>query len=128
MMTNKAADIDQYIADFPDGIQKLLRQVRATIRKAAPGATEAIKYSMPAFVLHGNLVYFAAFKNHIGFYPVPKGDAAYQKELVGYKMGKGSIQFPYDRPMPLKLITKIVKLRIQDNLERRSLKEMVKKR
>jgi uncharacterized protein YdhG (YjbR/CyaY superfamily) len=113
-----AKDIDEYIAGFPKGIQKNLNQIRATIKKAAPGAEETIKYAMPTFTLHGNLVYFAAFKNHIGFYPVPTGIDAFEKELSIYKTGKGSVQFPLDQPMPLGLIAKIVKFRIKENLEK----------
>lgn len=111
-------DVNDYIARYPPDIQKLLNQVRATIRRAAPKAEETIKYAMPTYVLNGNLVYFAAFKKHIGFYPVPKGDEVFQKELSGYKQGKGSIQFPIDQPMPLLLIRKMVKLRIMENAER----------
>lgn len=113
-----AKDIDEYIAGFPKGIQNALKQIRATIKKAAPGAKEAIKYAMPTFTFHGNLVYFAAFKNHIGFYPVPTGIEAFQKELSIYKTGKGSVQFPLDQPMPVSLIAKIVKFRIKENLEK----------
>jgi len=108
--------IDQYIRGFPEEIQALLEEVRITIRKAAPGATETIKYAMPTFVLNGNLVHFAAFKNHIGFYPVPSGIDAFKKELSVYKGAKGSVQFPLDKPLPLDLITKIVNFRVQENL------------
>ena len=113
-----AKDIDEYIAGFPKGIQNALKQIRATIKKAAPNAEEAIKYAMPTFTLHGNLVYFAAFKNHIGFYPVPSGIEAFEKELSIYKTGKGSVQFPLDQPMPLSLIAKIVKFRTGENLQK----------
>ena len=108
--------IDEYISGFPDDIQTLLQQVRAAIREAAPEAEEAIKYAMPTFVLNGNLVHFAAFKHHIGFYPVPSGIEAFKKELSAYKGAKGSVQFPLDQPMPLELITKIVKFRVNENL------------
>jgi len=118
-----AEDIDSYIADFPEDIQKRLEQVRATIKKAAPQAEEAIKYAIPTFVLNGNLVHFAAFKNHIGFYPAPTGMAAFKKDLAPYKQGKGSVQFPLDKPMPLPLITKIVKMRVQENLAKKSKKK-----
>src|SRR5674476_1509434 len=97
--------IDEYIGTFPQEIQTLLEQVRATIRQAAPEAEEAIKYAMPTFVLNGNLVHFAAFKNHIGFYPVPSGIEAFKKELSVYKGAKGSVQFPLDQPMPCLLYT-----------------------
>ncbi|PSL48321.1 uncharacterized protein YdhG (YjbR/CyaY superfamily) [Chitinophaga niastensis] len=117
MITTKPNDIDEYIAGFPKEIQIILEQVRATIKKAAPDATEKISYAMPAFALKGNLVYFAAFKNHIGFYPLPIVDEALKKEISVYKTGKGSIQFPLNQPMPLGLITKIVKYRVQQNLK-----------
>lgn len=113
-----AASIDDYIAGFSPEVQVLLEEVRQTIRQAAPEATETIKYAMPTFVLKGNLVYFGAFKEHIGFYPVPSGIAAFKEELSTYKMGKGSIQFPFDKPMPLDLIADIVKFRVQENLEK----------
>ena len=107
--------IDEYIGTFPQEIQILLEQVRVTIKQAAPEAEEAIKYAMPTFVLNGNLVHFAAFKNHIGFYPVPSGIEAFKKELSVYKGAKGSVQFPLDKPMPLKLISEIVKFRVNEN-------------
>jgi uncharacterized protein YdhG (YjbR/CyaY superfamily) len=112
-----ASSIDEYIAGFPTDIQKKLKEMRATIRKAAPQAEEAIKYAMPTFVLNGNLVHFAAFKNHIGFYPTPSGIESFKKELSAYKGAKGSVQFPLDKPLPLALITKMVKFRIQKNSE-----------
>jgi uncharacterized protein YdhG (YjbR/CyaY superfamily) len=118
MMNNIATDIDDYISNFPMDIRGMLEEVRATIAKAAPKATEAIKYAMPTFVYKGNLVHFAAFKNHIGFYPAPTGIVAFAKELAPYKQGKGSIQFPIDEPIPLKLIAKIVQWRVKDNEER----------
>ena len=107
--------IDAYIATFPDDVQSILQQIRRTIHDAAPEATEAISYQMPTFKLHGNLVHFGAFKNHIGFYPVPSGIEAFQDELAAYKQGKGSIQFPLDRPMPFDLIRRIVEYRVQEN-------------
>ncbi|MBN1410823.1 MAG: DUF1801 domain-containing protein [Spirochaetales bacterium] len=107
--------IDEYIKSFPKEVQKILQQIRATIKKAAPDAEEAIKYRMPTFVLNGNLVHFAAFKNHIGFYPIPSGITAFKNELSAYKQGKGSVQFPLDKPMPLALISKIVKFRVKEN-------------
>jgi uncharacterized protein YdhG (YjbR/CyaY superfamily) len=118
-----AASIDEYIASFPPEIQVILEEVRQTICNAAPEAREIIKYAMPTFVLNGNLVYFGAFKQHIGFYPVPSGIAAFKKELSAYKMGKGSIQFPFDKPMPLDLITEIVKFRVSENFERQAAKK-----
>ncbi|TWW01002.1 iron chaperone [Chitinophaga pinensis] len=118
-MKNTAPDINTYIADFPENVQALLQQVRATIHKAAPEATEDIKYAIPTFVLNGNLVHFAAFKSHIGFYPTPTGIEEFEKELSVYKQGKGSVQFPLDQPMPLDLITRIVKYRVKQNAEKK---------
>lgn len=116
-MKNKiAANIDAYIATFPEDVQEMLQQVRNTIRKAAPDAEEAIKYAMPAYVLNGNLVFFAGYKHHIGFYATPTGHEAFAKDLLKYKQGKGSVQFPIDEPMPLKLIEKIVQFRVKENL------------
>lgn len=112
------ATIDEYIASFPADVQAILQKVRATIRKVAPEATEAISYQMPTFKLNGNLVHFAAFKNHIGFYPVPSGIEKFKKELSAYKGAKGSVQFPLDRPIPYGLISKIVKFRVKENLEK----------
>ena len=114
-----AKNVDEYIAGFPKETQKLLKQVRATIRKAVPKAQETIKYGMPAYVYHGNLVYFAGYKNHIGFYPVPSGDASLKKEILEYKTGKGSIQFPLEKPMPLELIRKMIDFRIHENLQKK---------
>lgn len=111
-------NIDEYIASFPKDIQEILEKIRVTIRNAAPEAKEKIAYQMPTFTLEGNLVHFAAFKNHIGFYPTPTGTEAFNKELSAYKRGKGSIQFPLDTPIPLGLITEIVKFRVKENLER----------
>ncbi len=109
-MDSTVKDIDEYIAGFPEEIQKMLQQIRATIKEVAPKAEEAIKYAIPTFVLNGkNLVHFAAFKSHIGFYPTPAGIESFQQELSTYKQGKGSVQFPLEKPMPLKLITEIVK-------------------
>ncbi|MBC7948029.1 MAG: DUF1801 domain-containing protein [Chitinophagaceae bacterium] len=117
-MIKKPLDTDEYIGSFPKEIQKILKEIRMTIRKAAPGAQETIKYAMPTFVQDGNLVFFAAFNKHIGFYPAPTGIEAYKKLLAPYKTGKGSIQFPLDKPMPLSLITKIVKWRVAENKKR----------
>lgn len=116
-------NVDEYIAAFPANVQKVLQQVRTTVKKAAPGAEEIISYAMPAFRLKGNLVYFAAFKSHIGFYSLPSGNAAFKKELANYKTGKGSIQFPLDKPMPLALITQIVKFRVEENLAKANKKK-----
>ena len=120
MRTNPTApkDIDKYIAGFPDDVQEILQKIRRTIRKAAPGAEEAIKYRMPTFTLKGNLVHFAAFQKNIGFYPVPTAIEAFKKELSVYEGGKGSVQFPLDKPIPYGLIGKIVKFRVKENLKR----------
>jgi uncharacterized protein YdhG (YjbR/CyaY superfamily) len=110
--------IDTYIAQFPPEIQTLLVQMRQTIQKAAPNATEAMSYQIPTFKLNGNLVHFAGFKKHIGFYPGAAGIAAFQGELAGYKSAKGSVQFPLDKALPLALVGKIVKFRVEQELRR----------
>ncbi|UFH52115.1 iron chaperone [Spirosoma sp. KNUC1025] len=114
---SKPATIDEYIAAFPKLIQDMLEGLRATIKKAAPDAKEAIKYQMPTFTLNGNLIHFAAFKNHIGLYPTPSGIAAFENELSLYKGAKGSVQFPLDKPLPLDLVSRIVEYRVQQNRE-----------
>jgi uncharacterized protein YdhG (YjbR/CyaY superfamily) len=106
--------IDGYIAGFPRDVQVVLKQVRATIQKAAPDATEAIKYRLATFVLNENLVHFGAFKNHIGFYPTASGIEAFKDKLSPYKSSKGAVQLPIDKPMPLSLIAKIVKFRVNE--------------
>jgi len=115
----KFKDIDEYIQSHPKDVQKILMEIRKTVKKAAPNAKEKISYGMPAFILNGNLVYFAAFKNHIGFYPLPSGINSFKKELSTYKTSKGAIQFPIDKPMPLSLITKIVKYRVKEDMTKR---------
>jgi uncharacterized protein YdhG (YjbR/CyaY superfamily) len=106
-------EVEKYIKQFPEHIQILLNQVRETIRETAPDAAESIAYQMPAYKQNSKpLVYFAGFKNHIGFYPVSSGIDAFKEELSTYKKGKGSVQFPYSRPLPIELITKIVKFRV----------------
>lgn len=116
-------DIDEYIAGFPPDIQQILQRIRATIRDAAPEAQEKISYAMPTFFLHGNLVHFAAFKKHIGFYPTPSGTEHFQQQIAAYKSAKGSIQFPLDQPIPYDLIAEIVKFRVQENLARAAAKK-----
>ena len=111
------SSIDEYIATFPKDIQKILKELRKTIKAAAPEAEEKISYQMPTFALHGNLVHFAAFKNHIGFYPTPSGIQEFKDALSKYEGAKGSVQFPIDKPLPLKLIVKIVKFRVAENLK-----------
>ena len=110
-------NIDEYIAGFPKDVQALLKKIRATIRKAAPDAEEAIKYGIPTFTLNGNLVHFGAYKNHIGFYPTAKGIEAFKEELSVYEGAKGSVQFPLDKPIPFDLISRIVKFRVKETLE-----------
>lgn len=121
-------NIDEYIAGFPEEVQEILEKVRATIRKSAPDAEETINYGIPTFILQGNLVHFAAFKNHIGFYPTPAGIEKFRKELSSYVMAKGSVQFPLDKPIPFDSISKIVKYRVKENLERAEAKGKGKSR
>ena len=111
----KFETINDYIQTFPKETQKILNEVRRAIRTSAPKAEEAISYQIPTFKLNGNLVHFAAFKNHIGFYPGSKAIKDFQKDLVKYKSSKGAVQFPIDKPMPLSLIQKIVKHRAKEN-------------
>jgi uncharacterized protein YdhG (YjbR/CyaY superfamily) len=119
-------NIDHYIAGFPDDVQQILQRIRTTIRRAAPDAEEAIRYQMPTFRLEGNLVHFAAFKNHIGLYPTPSGTEKFREELSPYETGKGSIRFPLDKPIPYGLISGIVKFRAKENLERAKAKRRKK--
>ncbi|MCQ6560678.1 iron chaperone [Paenibacillus mendelii] len=110
--------IDEYISTFPPEVREILQTIRKVIQEAAPNAEEKISYQMPTFALHGNLVHFAAFKTHIGFYPGASGIAAFQQELSAYKGAKGSVQFPIDKPMPYQLMSRIVQFRIDDNIKR----------
>lgn len=119
--------IDEYIQLFPKDIQHILKDLRQTIRDAAPEAEETINYQMPTFTLDGNLVHFAAFKNHIGFYPTPTGIEAFKDELAPYKGAKGSVQFPIDQPLPLPLIRRIVEYRVKENKERKQKKSSGKR-
>ena len=119
--------MDEYIANFPKDVQKILEKLRKTIRKAAPNAEEIINYQMPTFTLKGNLVHFAAYGGHIGFYPTPTGIEKFKTELSVYKGAKGSVQFPLDQPIPYNLIGKIVKFRVKENLERAEAKMKKKK-
>jgi uncharacterized protein YdhG (YjbR/CyaY superfamily) len=119
-MKTEFKTVEEYISSFDAETQKKLRQVYDTIRKAAPKAEEGISYGMPGFKLNGRpLVYFAGFKNHIGFYATPSGHEEFTKELSNYKQGKGSVQFPLDEPMPLDLISRITHFRVQENLDRK---------
>ena len=117
-MTAIATDVDEYISGFPPATRAMLQQLRETIRNAAPDADEVISYAMPAYKLNGMLVYFAGYAKHIGFYPGAGGIAAFKKELSIYKGAKGSVQFPLDQQLPLTLITRIVKFRVKQNLEK----------
>lgn len=117
-MRTKAKNIDEYISNFPKEVQEILQQVRLTVREAAPDAHETINYAIPTFkLLDKNLVHFAGFANHIGFYPTPSVITKFKKELSGYESAKGSIQFPLSKKMPLKLIGKIVQFRVKEMLE-----------
>jgi uncharacterized protein YdhG (YjbR/CyaY superfamily) len=111
-------DIDEYIAGFPTDVREILEKIRTTIKRAAPDAEETIKYGMPTFTLEGNLVYFAAFKKHIGLFPPTKGDAKFKNAASVYEGAKGNLRFPLDAPIPHALIRKVVKLRVKENLER----------
>ena len=126
MTVSKPGTIDEYIAGYPPEVQVILEQFRNAIRKAAPRAQEKIGYGIPTFTLEGNLVHFAAFKNHIGFYPAPSAIKAFNKELSNYDGAKGSIKFPIEEQLPLSLISKIVKFRVKENLEKKK-KSKIKK-
>ncbi len=112
-------NVDAYIATFPLEARKRLKQIRKTIKQAAPGASETIRYQMPAFMWNGYLVHLAAWKNHIAMYPAPSGTPAFNKELSRYLSTKSTVQFPLDKPLPLALIRRIVKYRMKDNLKRK---------
>jgi uncharacterized protein YdhG (YjbR/CyaY superfamily) len=116
-MNTKFQTVEEYISTFPPKTKKFLKDIRTTIKLAAPQAEEAISYNMPAFKLHGMLVWYAGYKEHIGLYPKSTVIQAFKKDLEGYKLSKGTIQFPLDQPLPLDLITRIVKYRIKENLE-----------
>ena len=119
-----AKDIDEYIAAFEGNVQANLVKLRAAIKKAAPKAEEKMSYAIPTFFLGGkNLVHFAAFNKHIGFYPTPSGVAAFAKDLKPYPTSKGAVQFPLDKPLPLTLISKIVKFRVTENLQKTKIKK-----
>jgi uncharacterized protein YdhG (YjbR/CyaY superfamily) len=112
MISDKPTTIDEYIAGFPADIQKILQEVKEAIRSEAPGAAEKIGYGIPTFTLNGNLIHFAAFKNHIGLYPTPNGLEEFKEQLAGYKGAKGSVQFPLNQPMPIDLIKRITRFRV----------------
>ena len=124
----KFDSIDQYIAAFPEETQKLLEELRSTIKAAAPAVVEKITYQMPTFDLNGrHLVYFSAWKHHIGLYPIPAGDEAFQQEISQYKSAKSSLNFPIDKPLPLELIRKFVKFRVVESLENAQIRSTDKK-
>ena len=125
--TTSPNSIDAYIAGFPKDVQTILERIRGIVKDAAPDAQEAIKYQIPTFVLNGNLVHFAAFQNHIGFYPTPSGIEHFKDALSSYNGAKGSVQFPLDSPIPYTLIKKIVKFRVNENRERSKAKTRSKK-
>ncbi|HXQ37516.1 MAG TPA: DUF1801 domain-containing protein [Anaerolineales bacterium] len=111
--------MDEYISTFPKDMQKILEELRSTIKAAAPGAQESISYNIPTFTLNGKyLIYFAGWKNHISIYPIPTGSAAFNKQVSKYVEGKGTLKFPLNKPLPLNLITKIVKLKVAENLKK----------
>jgi len=114
MKTANPRNVDEYIAGFPPDVRDRLQQIRGAIRDAAPGAEEAIKYQIPTFVWQGNLVHFAGFKKHIGFYPTPSAIKTFRRELAGYESAKGSVQFPLDKPVPLALIRRMVEFRVNE--------------
>ena len=115
MPRQKFKSVDEYIAAFPKNIQIILQELRQAIRDAAPEATEVISYQMPAFRLNGNLVWFAAFKNHVGFFPTSSVTEAFKERLLSYKTSKGTIRFPIDEPIPFDLVKEIVRFRVQEN-------------
>lgn len=120
--------VDEYISDYPADIQKKITEIRSVIRKAAPDAVEKISYGMPAYTFKGMLIYFAAHTNHIGLYPYPSAMEAFKKEVAHYRTSKGTLQFPYERPLPLKLIAEIVSFRVKENIMKEELKVLKKKR
>lgn len=122
-MARQFKTMDEYIDTFPEDVRRILNELRQTIRQVAPEAEETINYQIPTFTLNGNLVHFAAFENHIGFYPTPSGMEAFKKELSGYKGAKGSVQFPINEPLPLPLIRRIVEFRVKQNLDRKQKKK-----
>jgi uncharacterized protein YdhG (YjbR/CyaY superfamily) len=120
--------VDEYISTFPQEIQEKLNKLRNVIKEAAPEAEEKISWQMPTFTLHGNLIHFAAHKNHIGLYPAPSGTEKFKEELSEYKCSKGAIQFPYKKPIPYDLISEIVKFRVAENIKDANEKALKKKK
>jgi uncharacterized protein YdhG (YjbR/CyaY superfamily) len=121
-MKNNFETIDEYIATFPKNVQSILQELRQTIKATATQAEEAISYQIPLFKLHGNLVWFAAFKDHIGFYPRESAIEAFKEKLANYEVSKGTVRFPMDKPLPLDLIKEMVKFRVKENLNKKSSK------
>jgi uncharacterized protein YdhG (YjbR/CyaY superfamily) len=120
---NHSKTMDEYIAEFPKNVRDILDEFRRIIRESAPEAEEAINYGIPTFKLNGNLVHFAAFKNHIGFYPTPSAIDAFNQELSPYKLAKGTVQFPINEPIPFDLVREIVRYRVKENKERKKKKK-----
>lgn len=119
-MMKTVKNVDEYIANTPKNVQERLKKIRKAIKKLAPDAKETIAYGIPTFTLNGNLVHFAGYEHHIGFYPTPSGIEVFRKELSVYKGAKGSVQFPLDKPLPLDLIVKIVRFRVKENLGKKN--------
>lgn len=113
--SNRFTTFEEYFSEFPSDVQEILQAMRQTIQAAAPEATEAISYQIPTFKLNGNLVHFAAFKNHIGFYPGSSGISAFKEELLAYEISKGTVRFPIAEPIPLDLVGRIVEYRVKEN-------------
>jgi uncharacterized protein YdhG (YjbR/CyaY superfamily) len=126
MVNNKCSSIDEYIATFPKEVQKRLVQIRKTIQQAAPKVTEAISYAMPTFIYNGNLVHFAGYTHHIGFYPAPSAIVAFKKELASYKQSKGAVQFAHTDKLPLDLIKAMVLFRVKESEEKEAMKALKK--
>jgi uncharacterized protein YdhG (YjbR/CyaY superfamily) len=127
-MATQIKTMDEYINLFPEDVRNILNELRQAIKETAPEAQETINYQIPTFTLNGNLVHFAAFKNHVGFYPTPSGMEAFKKELAAYKGAKGSVQFPINQPLPLPLIRRIVEYRVKENSERKPKKKSTGKK
>ena len=125
--STKFRTVDEYLAGFPPSTKKMMQELRTAIKQAAPEAEEVISYNMPAYKLKGVLVYFAGYKGHIGFYPLPSAIEAFKKELAAYEQSKGTVRFPLDEPLPVKIVTKLVKFRVKENLEKDDLKSKKKK-
>lgn len=124
----KPENVDAYIAGFPNNVQILLQQIRTSIQKAAPGALEKISYGMPAYYYEGMLAYFAAHTHHIGFYPYASTIQAFSKDIEKYIHSKGTVQFPMNKPIPVQLVAKMIRFRVKENLEKKSLKKTVQKK